>query len=569
MKKKSKIITALATAGLCIGGAFLLGGCSSDKDNGNLNTTDEQIRIVYAEAVENGFTGTYEEWLAGIKGEKGDKGEKGEKGDIGAQGLPGKDGEDGQDGHTPVITINDDGYWVIDGVATYVKATGTNGQNGSNGVNGKSAFEIAVENGYIGTEQEWLESLKGADGQDGADGQNGTNGIDGREVEFQKTGTYIQWRYKTDDNSETWINLVALDEITGLTGQNGSDGKDGHTPVIKINDDGYWVIDGVITEVKAIGEDGKDNSFATYTITFDYNDKQDYFENPVNSLNINSNEWITSLPILKSKYDNYLEGWYIKNTNKKVDLYDFIGGDVELVARYNNSLNCTYEYDSENKCYKANIDVTKEVAIVANTYNDGTNGLAEVKILSSNASGMVLSEILLNTVIVPDSIDEIQTKTFYMCHLSNLNFLNNTKLKKIGGSAFYGNELTKIQLPNTVEEIGNYAFYGNGTLNIIDLSNTQITILNSSIFNLCPDIETIILSNKISTIGDDSFNAILSSAKVYYLGTTEQWQNISIESGNENVIKNLPLYYYNETIPTESGNYWHYDIDGETPIIWE
>ena len=34
----------------------------------------------------------------------------------------------------------------------------------SKGADGKSAFEIAVEHGYVGTEEEWLESLKGKDG---------------------------------------------------------------------------------------------------------------------------------------------------------------------------------------------------------------------------------------------------------------------------------------------------------------------------------------------------------------------------------------------------------------------
>ena len=29
-----------------------------------------------------------------------------------------------------------------------------------NGVNGKSAYEIALDNGFVGTEQEWLDSLK-------------------------------------------------------------------------------------------------------------------------------------------------------------------------------------------------------------------------------------------------------------------------------------------------------------------------------------------------------------------------------------------------------------------------
>ena len=42
--------------------------------------------------------------------------------------------------------------------------------NGSNGDDGKSAYELAVENGYRGTEEEWLASLKGSAGDQGDDG---------------------------------------------------------------------------------------------------------------------------------------------------------------------------------------------------------------------------------------------------------------------------------------------------------------------------------------------------------------------------------------------------------------
>ena len=42
--------------------------------------------------------------------------------------------------------------------------------NGSNGDEGKSAYELAVENGYQGTEEEWLASLKGSAGDQGDDG---------------------------------------------------------------------------------------------------------------------------------------------------------------------------------------------------------------------------------------------------------------------------------------------------------------------------------------------------------------------------------------------------------------
>lgn len=45
------------------------------------------------------------------------------------------------------------------------------GEKGDNGADGKSAYEVAVANGYTGTQAQWLASLKGADGAPGKDGQ--------------------------------------------------------------------------------------------------------------------------------------------------------------------------------------------------------------------------------------------------------------------------------------------------------------------------------------------------------------------------------------------------------------
>lgn len=44
---------------------------------------------------------------------------------------------------------------------------------------GKSAYEIAVEQGFVGTEAEWLESLKGQDGAQGPQGDQGPQGEQG------------------------------------------------------------------------------------------------------------------------------------------------------------------------------------------------------------------------------------------------------------------------------------------------------------------------------------------------------------------------------------------------------
>lgn len=49
------------------------------------------------------------------------------------------------------------------------------------GKDGKSAYQIAVDNGYIGTEQEWLASLKGDKGDKGDTGEAGYTPVKGED----------------------------------------------------------------------------------------------------------------------------------------------------------------------------------------------------------------------------------------------------------------------------------------------------------------------------------------------------------------------------------------------------
>ena len=82
-------------------------------------------------------------------------------------------------------------------------------QTGANGKDGRSAYEIAIENGFVGTAAEWLESLKGRDGIDGKDGLPGKDGKDGLPG---KDGTN------------------GKDGLPGKDGRDGRDGKDGVSP---------------------------------------------------------------------------------------------------------------------------------------------------------------------------------------------------------------------------------------------------------------------------------------------------------------------------------------------------
>ena len=64
-----------------------------------------------------------------------------------------------------LICTMSDGTSVDAGLVPTVK--GDDGEAGADGADGKSAYEIAVEEGYSGTEEEWIASLKGEDGEDG------------------------------------------------------------------------------------------------------------------------------------------------------------------------------------------------------------------------------------------------------------------------------------------------------------------------------------------------------------------------------------------------------------------
>lgn len=87
------------------------------------------------------------------------------------------------------------------------------------GADGKSAYEVAVANGFSGTESEWLLSLKGTDGVDGKDGVNGKDGTNGINGENGKSSYEIAVANGFSGTESEWLKSLK-----------GVDGKDGITP---------------------------------------------------------------------------------------------------------------------------------------------------------------------------------------------------------------------------------------------------------------------------------------------------------------------------------------------------
>lgn len=105
---------------------------------------------------------------------------------------------------------------------------GLNGADGADGTNGKSAYELAVENGYSGTVEQWLDSLVGKEGAAGKDGDKGDKGDDGA------PGADGQKGDKGDDGAP------GADGQKGDKGDDGAPGADGK--------DGISVVDAYVDE---------------------------------------------------------------------------------------------------------------------------------------------------------------------------------------------------------------------------------------------------------------------------------------------------------------------------------
>ena len=162
--------------------------------------------------------------------------------------------QNGKDGFSPKVKAEQMESGVV---ITIVDADGEtsatlhNGANGEKGTDGKSAYQIAVEQGYQGSESDWLSSLKGDKGEKGNTGAKGNPGQDGADG---KSAYAIAVEHGYEDSEDKWLLSLkgekgdpgdrGLQGVPGEKGEKGDagvagkDGTDGFSPIANVVKDG-------------------------------------------------------------------------------------------------------------------------------------------------------------------------------------------------------------------------------------------------------------------------------------------------------------------------------------------
>ena len=267
-------------------------------------------------------------------------------------GLPGRDGRDGEPGKN-----GEKGEQGPQG------PKGDIGPQGPQGVQGLSAYQVATNNGFIGSESEWIQSLKGADGK--------VPDISPVSIELKKKG-YWNDGTLTDVLSVIVSNSIAPKTPTALAY---TEPKKGDT-VLKVSGESHYKVDANGENLTEIINGSADLSIPSY-------DKADIIVNYYNMVG----DKVSTITIHGIKGQSFTDKNGITVSKE---------GTVLTVDLTNQTPGISSRYDISDRPSWASDNVT-EYKFISNNPNKiiGYNELKNVsvenvyKVLSGLTGGMV------------------------------------------------------------------------------------------------------------------------------------------------------------------------------------
>ncbi|MBE6845228.1 MAG: hypothetical protein E7508_05885 [Ruminococcus sp.] len=179
------------------------------------------------------------------------------------------------------------------------------------------------------------------------------------------------------------------------------------------------------------------------------------------------------------------------------------------------------------------------------------------------------------SVTIPDSVTSIGDSAFSNCRSLESVSIGNS-VTSIGGYAFYNtpwleakqaeNPLVIVNnilidgktcsgdvvIPDGVTSIGYSAFDCCYDLESVTIPDS-VTSIGDYAFSNCRSLESVSIGNSVTSIGDSAFYFCGQLTDVYYSGTEEQWNEISIGSDNSDLT--AATIHFNSTGSTSTASY--------------
>lgn len=164
------------------------------------------------------------------------------------------------------------------------------------------------------------------------------------------------------------------------------------------------------------------------------------------------------------------------------------------------------DYDSNNRPWESHKDDIQKVVI--------ENGVTTI-------SNFAFAECsALESVTIPDSVIIIGNYVFTYCE-----------------------SLTNVTIPDSVKAIGQYAFALCDNLTSITIPDS-VTSISSGVFCYCTSLTSVTIPESVTLIGYYAFYDCSSLTDVYYSGTEEEWNDISIDIEDSSLL-NARIHYNN------------------------
>ena len=147
----------------------------------------------------------------------------------------------------------------------------------------------------------------------------------------------------------------------------------------------------------------------------------------------------------------------------------------------------------------------------------------------------------LTQITFPDSVASIEDSVFRGC--SNLvNFTISDCVTNIGSYAFSDCvHLKKIVIPRNIQNIGGCAFYGCERLQNVAIL-ARISKIPAFAFESCLALTEITIPDSVLIIEVAAFGNDGRLTDVYFEGTENMWQEISVDSGNQ-TLENAQIHF--------------------------